>query len=230
MPQSLHLIICIVDHGFGEDLVEVTTRAGAQGGTILLGRGTAKARWLQLLGLDDTRKEVTLTIVPGHLAGPVLKAVSEDGTLRASRGVAVVVPVGRMIRHLTEHIAEDQGETMPATHELISVIVNSGYADDVMAEARKAGATGGTVINARGTGREEDVTFFGLTLVPEKELLLIIAETAQAPAILDAIRKIPCLAKAGTGITFCTPVSGFMPIGSKGPDPRTLEECGAPRP
>ena len=47
-----------------------------------------------------------------------------------------------------------------ASHQLICVIVNAGYADDVMNAARTAGATGGTVINARGTGREEDVKLF----------------------------------------------------------------------
>ena len=78
---------------------------------------------------------------------------------------------------------------MNSGHTLLTVIVNHGYADDVMAEARKAGAAGGTILNARGTGKEEDVKFFGITLVPEKEMLLIVAENAKAPAILEAIQK-----------------------------------------
>jgi hypothetical protein len=52
-----------------------------------------------------------------------------------------------------------------AKHELISIILNTGYADDVMAAARAAGAPEGTSINARGTGTEEDVKFFGLILI-----------------------------------------------------------------
>ena len=64
---------------------------------------------------------------------------------------------------------------MPSGYKLITVIVNSGYADDVMAVAKKAGASGGTILGARGTGTEEDVKFFGITLVPEKEILLIVS-------------------------------------------------------
>lgn len=100
-----------------------------------------------------------------------------------------------------------------ASHELISVIVNAGYADDVMLAARKAGAKGGTVINARGTGREEDVTFFGVTIVPEKELLMILAEKQAAPAILEAIRRTPSLNEPGIGIAFCTDVESFFLLG-----------------
>lgn len=100
-----------------------------------------------------------------------------------------------------------------ATHELISVIVNAGYADDIMAAARKAGAPGGTVINARGTGREEDVKFFGITIVPEKELILILVPKEQSPTILNAVKSVPCLAQPGIGIAFCMDVESFATLG-----------------
>lgn len=99
------------------------------------------------------------------------------------------------------------------SHELISVIVNAGYAEDIMHAARKAGATGGTIINARGTGKEEDVKFFGITIVPEKDFLLILAAKGQAPAILEAIRATPCLSEPGMGIAFCIDVERFVPLG-----------------
>lgn len=99
------------------------------------------------------------------------------------------------------------------SHELISVIVNAGYAEDIMHAARKAGATGGTIINARGTGKEEDVKFFGITIVPEKDFLLILATREQAPGILEAIRTTPCLSEPGMGIAFCVNVERFIPLG-----------------
>ncbi|MBR4824058.1 MAG: P-II family nitrogen regulator [Spirochaetaceae bacterium] len=101
-----------------------------------------------------------------------------------------------------------------ATHTLISIIVNDGFADDAMAAARKAGAGGGTIINARGTGREDDAKFFGITIVPEKEMLLILAEKSKADAILDAVRSLPCLQTKGTGITYCIDVNDFAPLGT----------------
>ena len=82
-----------------------------------------------------------------------------------------------------------------------------------MAEARKAGAAGGTILNARGTGKEEDVKFFGITLVPEKEMLLIVTEDSKAPAILEAIRKIPHLTEPGGGIVYAMNVEQFIVLG-----------------
>ena len=102
-----------------------------------------------------------------------------------------------------------------ATHELISVIVNAGYADEIMNAARKAGAPGGTVINARGTGKEEDVKFFGITIVPEKELVLILVPRERSREILDAVRAVPCLARPGIGIAFCMDVEHFVPLGTR---------------
>jgi nitrogen regulatory protein PII len=84
-----------------------------------------------------------------------------------------------------------------------------------MVAARKAGATGGTVINARGTGKEEDVKFFGITLVPEKEVLLILVDADKADAVLDAVKDVPCLSEPGSGIAYCTGVEDFFRLGKK---------------
>ena len=84
----------------------------------------------------------------------------------------------------------------------IVAIVNKDYAEDAMAEARKAGAGGGTILQARGTAREGDAAFFGVKLVPEKEVLVIVAEMDRFRGILEAIRKSPAFAEKGSGIVF----------------------------
>jgi len=101
------------------------------------------------------------------------------------------------------------------SHELITVIANAGYAEDVMDYARKAGAAGGTILHGRGTAKEEDSTFFGLTIVPEKDIILILAPADSSRQILEAVRTAECLQKPGMGIAFCTPVEKFVPLGKK---------------
>ena len=101
------------------------------------------------------------------------------------------------------------------THELITVILNRGYADDAMAAARKAGAGGGTVINARGTAREDDEKFFGVHIVPEKEMLLIVVGKEKKDTVLEAIRTLPCLKEPGSGITFSQSADSFTILGRK---------------
>ena len=100
-------------------------------------------------------------------------------------------------------------------YELIAFIVNSGCADMVMDAARKAGAGGGTVINARGTARPEDAPFVGITIVPEKELVLILCPAGDTARIMERITAEFSSAERGAGIIFHMPVSSFETLGSK---------------
>ncbi len=78
-----------------------------------------------------------------------------------------------------------------------------------LAVARKAGAKGDTIINARGTGIEDDVKFFGISLAPEKEMLLIVADKDHAPAILDVLSGLPVFSEPGGGIVYTAKVNRF---------------------
>lgn len=101
------------------------------------------------------------------------------------------------------------------SNEMITVIVNKGYADDIMAAARKAGAGGGTVLNARGTARENDKRFFGMHIVPEKEMLVIVVPSEKKDEILSAIKAVKCLKEPGMGIVYNSAVEDFYLLGKK---------------
>lgn len=105
---------------------------------------------------------------------------------------------------------------MNSDWELIQVICNSGFAEDVMDVARKAGAGGGTIVDGRGTSRPDDLKFFGASLVPEKELLLILVEREKSEKVLGAITALPFLQQEGNGIAFTMPVERFIQFGKKG--------------
>ncbi len=213
------LLIAIVSRGRGESVMSVAKAAGARGGTILMGRGHAENRLLQLLGLDDTEQDIVLTLLSfGELQSVLGALQSNPHMLKMPGGLAVCLDVAGILRHVPAAVslqtqAEPDAMSANATHELISVIVNTGFADEIMTAARKAGATGGTIINARGTGREEDVKFFGIHIVPEKEFLMMLVPKADAPAILDAVRSVPCLREPGAGIAFCMDVERFVALG-----------------
>ncbi len=92
-------------------------------------------------------------------------------------------------------------------HEVILAIVNSGFADEVMAVAREQGVRGGTILNARGVAREEAAAFFGITLHAEKEMLMMVVEKSIRDNVLNAIYKEMGMAKKARGIVFSLPVS-----------------------
>ncbi|MBQ0003401.1 MAG: transcriptional regulator [Treponema sp.] len=104
---------------------------------------------------------------------------------------------------------------MNNSYEMINVIVNKGYAEDAMAAARKAGAGGGTIIQARGTAREGDAKFFGAEIVPEKDMLMILVPCDKKEEIIKAITGVKCFQKAGSGIVFTNQVQNFTVLGKK---------------
>ena len=105
---------------------------------------------------------------------------------------------------------------MKFQHEAIFCIVNSGYSDVVMEAAKKLGARGGTVINARGTAPKDAETIFGITIEPEKEIVMILIPTSIKADVLHALYKEAGLDTAGQGIAFALPVDGV--VGLSTPD------------
>ena len=101
---------------------------------------------------------------------------------------------------------------MNYNHEAIFCIVNSGYSEAVMDAAKKLGARGGTVINARGTAPKDAETFFGITIQPEKEIVMILVPSAIKDDVLHALYKDAGLNTAGQGIAFALPVDGVVGI------------------
>ena len=92
-------------------------------------------------------------------------------------------------------------------HEVIFAVVNSGFAEEAMAVAREQGARGGTILNARGVAQEKEAAFFGITIHPEKEILMLVVDKEIRDDILNALYKRMGMDKKAQGIAFSLPVS-----------------------
>lgn len=104
---------------------------------------------------------------------------------------------------------------MKYTYQAIICIVNSGYSDEVMNAAKKFGARGGTVLNARGTANKDAEKFFGISVEPEKEIVLIVVQSNLTDDILHALYKEVGLDTAGQGIAFAMPVENVVGIATE---------------
>jgi nitrogen regulatory protein PII len=102
-----------------------------------------------------------------------------------------------------------------AKYEMVVCIVNAGYSDLVMDAARSEGATGGTVIHARGTANKEAEAIFQITIQPDKDAVLLLVPAKIKDNVLHAIYQKAGLDSAGQGIAFSLPVSKTAGLGKK---------------
>ncbi len=101
---------------------------------------------------------------------------------------------------------------MEYNHEVIICIVDSGFSDAVMESARKAGATGGTILHARGTANPEAEKFFEIAISSDKEIVMILVDSSIKADVLNALYDDVGLQKDGKGIAFALPVSNVAGI------------------
>jgi len=209
------LLMSIVPHNKAEQISNAALKAGSFGGTVFLGRNISKSNIMAALGLGENTVDIVIILANKDTKDKIQSSIIQECSKeRANFGYMYSIDADTLVKTGTI----TGGMTVMAQEkkqELITVILNKGYADDAMAAARKAGAGGGTVVNARGTAREDDAQFFGMHIVPEKEMLLIVVDTEKKDAVLEAIRQLPCLLEPGSGIAFCTGVSEFTILGKK---------------
>jgi nitrogen regulatory protein PII len=206
-----HQLLCIVGKNEAEEIMELAKQKGSTGGTIFNARGTANSSFLAFLCLGDCRKQILMTVVDELHFEEIFNAITKNDQIQ---GICISIPCCRTYMDRKAEVPEG-GNAMQSEWEMIQVICKSGYADDVMATARKAGAGGGTIVDGRGTSKPDDETFFGASLVPEKEMLMILVEKGKAEKVFSSIVSLPCMQQPGNGIAFSMPVEKFATLGEK---------------
>ncbi len=209
MSMSNHynwqLVVAIVNSGQSSCALRIGRSVGVKGGTIVLCHGTLHRPFLQLLELADDRRELVLMVTEtGEIANATLQALLKDLKLdRRHHGIAFTLDVSHFLgtghyQYTDTHESED----VLMKHQAIFIIVDKGKAEEAMRVANRAGAHGGTIINARGSGIHETMKIFQMAIEPEKEIVLIISETETTAAIVDAIKVELDIEKPGNGIIF----------------------------
>lgn len=95
MNKDFELVVCIVNEGFAESVMDVARVHGAKGGTIIGARGTANPEAEKLFNITiEPHKEIVLIIVKKEIADNVMKAIYDSMGLNSDgKGIAFAVPV-----------------------------------------------------------------------------------------------------------------------------------------
>lgn len=93
------LIVSIVRKGWGNTVLEASIKAGATGGTVLLGRGIGVNEKESIFGIPiEPEKEILLTLVQESEVDTVLQEIIRAAELNLpGHGLAFVVPIDRVL-------------------------------------------------------------------------------------------------------------------------------------
>ena len=181
-----------------------------------LGLGTASNDILDYLGLDNPEKAVAFSVLQEDAWINIKKQLQKKLHIDApGGGIAFITPLSsiggtkalQFLLETQDYQKQEESTLKNTTHELIVVIAEHGYTNLIMDAAREAGAFGGTIIHAKGTGMEAAEKFMGVSLAAEKEVVFIVSKTEEKNAIMQAIMKNAGLDSKAKSIVFSLPVT-----------------------
>lgn len=212
--MELNYILSILDRDKGEEMTDLCAELGLPLALSALGRGTAGKKILDLYGLVSSERAVIMTVANGGKTKTLLREARKRFYMDIpGNGILLSVPIKSVggedtLAFLSEHAVPDQAPPQVTfAHEMIVAIANEGYSENVMDAARAAGAVGGTVIHAKGTGAEKAEKFFGVLLAHEKDVILIVAKAAEKAGIMRGIVRDAGPGSPAGSIVFSLPVS-----------------------
>ena len=211
-----NLMTTIVDRNQVRKYLHLYEEEGLQIMLVTLGDGTASGDVLDYLGLEATEKAVIFSVLTDENFYKTKKSLQKKLQIDApGGGIAFIVPFSsiggkKALQFFTvgqDFQKEEESALKDTTYELVIVIANQGYIEMVMDAARGAGAYGGTVIHAKGTGMEQAEKFMGVSLAAEKEMIFIVAKKEQKNDIMKAVMEQAGLDTKAKSIVFSLPVT-----------------------
>ncbi|MDR3130030.1 MAG: hypothetical protein LBU18_00615 [Treponema sp.] len=218
----IKVLIFIVDWGRINAISSVFEQEKVRFHFISRGRGTASSEILDLLGIGSSDKAVIICLEQEVLVPVILKEARKKlGFHSPGAGIAFTIPLSGINNpilnvfkesiHKNEKISLTGAAEMSDTkHDLIVSIINQGYSDEFMTSAREAGATGGTVISARGLAHKGPVKFFGVSVQEEREIIIILTSREKKTSIMHTVSQAYGITTKAGGIIFSVPVDNVM--------------------
>ncbi len=213
---NIYLMTTIVDRKIVNKYSDLFEENNLHVMFLTLGYGTAANEILNYLGLDSTEKAVIFSVLEENSWLETKKQLQKKLQIDApGGGIAFIIPLSsiagkKTLQYLLEsqdYQKEEESTLKETNHELIIVIAEQGYTDMIMDAAREAGAYGGTVIHAKGTGKEAAEKFLGVSLATEKEIIFIVTQTSQKNSIMQAIVQHAGTNTKAKAIAFSLPVT-----------------------
>ncbi len=188
---------------------------------LIHGFGSADSEMLDYLGLGENKKITAISFIADdkvmHLYDTFNKRLS---LTEAGKGIAFTMPLSgasgaAFALNGTKPETEGTTDMNEAKYELIITIVNRGGFEAVKEAAKAAGARGGTLLHGLGLGGEEAAKFLGISIQPEKDVVLIVVPKEEREKIMEKILETAGLLTENRGICFSLPVDSALGLAGK---------------
>lgn len=217
--MELYYVLCVINRSKAEALRDIYAQLNLSVVMTNLGRGTATSEHLLLYDLQQTEKTIFTTVATDVTVNKLMKDAKKKLYLDIpGNGIMMAIPIksvsgGKTLALFTD--GQELGERkqeMKFENELIIVILNEGHSDAVMDAARSAGATGGTVFHAKGTGKYKAEKFYGVSLAEEKDMIYILASSEKKSDIMKTINQTCGTGTSAGAISFSVPVTEVIGV------------------
>ena len=214
--SDVYIMTTIIDRKNSKKYIDLYKKDKLEVMYITLGEGTARGDILDYLGLEASEKMVIFNFVQQHDWMLTKKNLQRKLQIDApGEGIAFLVPLSsiggkRTLQFLLDRqeLPESEESTLKdTTYELVIAIADQGNLEMVMDAARGAGAYGGTVIHAKGTGMEYAEKYLGVTIAAEKAMIFIVTKKDQKNNIMKAIMEQAGMKSPAKTIVFSLPVT-----------------------
>jgi len=196
--ERLYMLLSIMERGKGRAYIEMLGERNIRFCFQTVGFGTAPSEMMDIFGLGSNDKDVVVSYTSEKVLKQYVSEIDKDpGSNLKYRGLVMVMPISAINRVVAEIVArnavgvdEKGAEDMEKSehkHSLIFITINQGYTDEVMQEAKKYGATGGTVIRARLVDKSDAEDLVDMNGQEEKEIVLILASNSICSNILENV-------------------------------------------
>ena len=223
--NKLTLFVLIVPREHGDDWQGFLRGHGLNALFSFPCNGTAGQSLLDRLGLQDSEKTLFFAAAPHPKIRRLIRdSVSDMGLNVAGSGIAMAVPFesagGQTSLSLLlggQEFDPNEVNKMDFSvypYSLIVAIAENGHSEAVREAARGAGAGGGTVIHAKGTAAEEARKFLGVSLAPEKEMILILVRQETRRPVMKAVMEQAGVKSPAHTILFSLPVEDIAGLKS----------------
>ncbi len=214
-------MVVIAEYKCGQLIQNIFTQENVPCRFLTHGNGSADSEMLDYLGLGDNKKVTAFSFVSDDRVMPLYDVFNKKLSLtEAGRGIAFTIPLTgasgtAFALNGTKPELEGKTEMSEIKYELILTIVNRGGFEAVKEAAKAAGARGGTLLHGLGLGGEEAAKFLGISIQPEKDVVMIVVPREDRERIMNNILETAGIRTENRGICFSLPVDSALGLADK---------------